>query len=85
MQRQSKLIERGELKRVKVLEKDDFIGCLIYCVAKGIISLRKLGVSLKYFNYIFDDNINSIMSAFNCGPCLTDLEAAFDYLSQWRS
>lgn len=37
--RQEYLIKTGTLKEIKVLDKDDFVDCLIYCVVRGDVSL----------------------------------------------
>lgn len=33
------MIKTGEIKNITVLDKDDFVDCLIYCVVKGDICL----------------------------------------------
>ena len=37
---QQKLIDRGTITEHKILDKDDFIGCLVYAVVKGEIPLK---------------------------------------------
>lgn len=37
--RQEDLIKSGQLREIKVLDKDDFVDCLVYCVVRGDISL----------------------------------------------
>lgn len=63
-----------------MLDKDDFVDCLVYCVVKGDISLEDLGASIKYFYYILGADANYILSKFRCDPYLADLEAVYDFL-----
>ena len=82
--RQENMIKTGELKTITVLDKDDFVDCLIYCVVKGDICLQDLGVSLKYFIYIVGADCENILSKFRCDPYFADLEGVFDYLVEKR-
>lgn len=67
------MISTGELKEIKVLDKDDFVDCLVYCVVRGDISLEKLGVSIKYFHYLLGSDAQTVLSKFRCDPYLADL------------
>lgn len=75
------MIKNGELKEIKVLDKDDFVDCLIYCIVRGDISLEKLGLSIKYLYYVLGTDVHNILSKFRCDPYLADLEAVFDFLT----
>lgn len=47
MKRQKELIKIGKLKNITILDKDDFIDCLVYAILKGGISLSSLAISLR--------------------------------------
>lgn len=79
--RQEKLIFEGQINGIKILDKDDFVDCLVYCVIRGNISLMKLGLSIKYFYYVLGPDASNLLSKFRCDPYLADLEAVFDFLT----
>lgn len=76
------MIEEGRLKQIKVLDKDDFIDCLVYCMFKGDISFSSLQATIKYFYYLFGDSVNVVLSKFRCDAYLADLEAASGFLEE---
>ena len=83
MKWQKRLIEQKKLKEHKILDKDDFIGCLIYSVIKGEIPLDELGASVKMFRSLLDDECSNILSKWGCDSYLSDLESVYDYLVNW--
>ena len=76
------MIKTGKLKELKVLDKDDVVDCLIYCIVKGDVCLEKLGLSIKFFYYVLGTDTNIILSKFRCDSYLADLEAVYDFLVQ---
>lgn len=82
---QQKMIDAGHLKNYKVLDKDDFISCLIYCVVTSdAIQFDGLGVSIKYLHSVLGVDFSTVLSKFACDSYLADLEAVFGYLLQWK-
>ena len=63
-----------------MLDKDDFIDCLVYCIVRGNISLIDLKASIKYFYFMFGVSTNIILPKFRCDAYLADLEAVNDFL-----
>lgn len=49
------MINRGVIKKYKLLDKDDFISCLIYIVIKAEIDCEELLLHTKYFRFLFGD------------------------------
>jgi hypothetical protein len=71
---------KGVISKNRILDKDDFVDCLVYCAVKGDISLESLGISIKYFYHILGTEVNAVLSKFKSDPYLADLEATYNYL-----
>ena len=67
------------------MDKDDFIGCFIYCVIRGEIDFERFGLSIKCFSFILGTDFSEILSKYGNDSYLADLEMAFDYLNLWLS
>lgn len=54
------------MARPKLLEVDDYLDCLVYCIVKNDISIENLGTSLKYLNAILGEDKQIVLSKFKC-------------------
>lgn len=60
------MIKKGVLNGIKLLDKDDLIDCLIYCVVKGSIDVAKLGCEIEYLSVIFEESLDEVLGKFKC-------------------
>jgi hypothetical protein len=61
------------------LEKDDIIGCMIYCIIKGQIS--ELHIGLKALSLLLGAK-SKLLNRKGADCCRADLESAVQHLSQ---
>lgn len=54
------------MDKPKLLEVDDFLDCLVYCIVKAEISIEDFGISLKYLNAILGEDKQTVLSKFKC-------------------
>ena len=79
---QAKLVRENSLnKKYEVLEKDDYISALIYCVVKG--RLEDLRSSMVYMQTLLGENLQ-MLSKLQLNSFAIDLIAAVDFLCETR-
>ncbi len=70
----------GKLKNFTILDKDDFIDCLVYAILKGGISLSSLGISIRLIYNLLGEDFDEVLSKLKIDMYFADLEAAYGFL-----
>jgi hypothetical protein len=64
---------------IKQLEKDDIIGCMIYCIVKARIT--SLDDSLNIMNILIGKN-SKLLSSKRADVSMADLQSAMQYIKE---
>jgi len=76
---QQRIAQNRTFKSVKTLEKDDIIGCMIYCIIKA--QIHSLEISLKALALLLGKK-SQLLNKKGADCCRADLESAIQHLEE---